>query len=179
MNTTVNMRHFILRRPVVAGIIIAAVLLIIDQVSKWWILLDIMSPPRTIEVLPFFNLVLVWNRGVSFGLFPAGDVTGLWMLVGLALIICIALVFWLRTAENRRTIFGIGLIIGGALGNVIDRLIHGAVVDFLDVHAAGYHWPAFNVADSGICIGAGLLILDSLTSRPHNEDSDSSAANQA
>jgi len=156
------------RRPLVAGLLVAVIVFLLDQASKWWVLLDIMNPPRTIEVLPFFNLVLVWNRGVSFGMFPAGSLVGQWMLIGLAAAICVALLFWLRGATNRLTVGAIGLIIGGAVGNVLDRLVHGAVVDFLDVHAAGYHWPAFNVADSAICVGAGLLILDSLTTKPHN-----------
>lgn len=175
MNNPESQIDAMIRRPVVAGLAVSLVILILDQASKWWILLDIMNPPLTIEVLPFFNLVLVWNRGVSFGLFPAGDTTGMWILVGVALAVCLALLMWLRSADNRRTVIALGLIIGGAIGNVVDRIVHGAVVDFIDVHAGGYHWPAFNVADSAICIGAGLLILDSLTSKPHNREDEGSS----
>lgn len=164
----------LMQRPLAVGLVIAAVLCLVDQASKWWVLLDIMNPPQTIEVTSFFNLVLVWNRGVSFGLFPAGDATGKWILIAVALGICVGLALWLRKPDTSKTVVAIGLIIGGAIGNVIDRIIHGAVVDFLDVHAAGYHWPAFNIADSAICIGAGLLILDSLTSKPQNKGGEGS-----
>lgn len=151
---------------------VAAGLTALDQASKWWVLLDIMNPPRAIEILPFFNLVLVWNRGISFGLFQAGSDAGKWLLIGVAAIVCAVLLAMLRKAENRRTVAAVGLIIGGAAGNVIDRFVHGAVVDFIDVHAAGYHWPAFNIADSAIVVGAGLLILDSLTASKHNDDNE-------
>lgn len=120
-----------------------------------------MQPPRVIPVLPFFNLVLVWNQGVSFGLFGDGS-AGPWLLVLLAAGIVAALVFWLRKADSLLSVAALGLVIGGAVGNVIDRLIHGAVVDFLDFHLAGWHWPAFNVADSAICIGVVMLLAESL-----------------
>ena len=155
------------------GLLIALGVSLLDQITKWWVLLDLMNPPRVIELLPFFNLVLVWNRGVSFGLFPAGSATGQWFLIGVAALIVAVLVVWLRRAEDRKTLCAIGLIVGGAVGNVIDRILHGAVVDFIDWHVGGYHWPAFNIADSAITVGAVLLILDSLTSKPHNKDSES------
>ncbi|MEQ8666970.1 MAG: signal peptidase II [Rhodospirillales bacterium] len=162
----------ILERPLRSGLILAALLAAADQASKWWVLLDVMNPPRVIEVLPFFNLVLVWNQGISFGLFQAGSGAGKWLLIAVAAVVCAVLVAMLRKAGNRLTVIAVGLIIGGAVGNVIDRVVHGAVVDFFDVHAAGYHWPAFNIADSAIVIGAGLLILDSLTASTHNSDNE-------
>jgi len=125
-----------------------------------------MQPPRVIPVLPFFNLVLVWNQGVSFGMFGDGSV-GAWALVLLAAGIVVALVYWLRKADSTLSVVSLGLIIGGAVGNVIDRLVHGAVVDFLDVHAAGWHWPAFNVADSAITVGVVLLLAESLFPSRH------------
>jgi signal peptidase II len=85
-----------------------------------------------------------------------------WVLSGLALGVVIGLLFWLRQSEHPLVATGLGLVIGGAIGNVIDRFRYGAVVDFLDFHLAGYHWPAFNVADAGICIGAGLILVDGL-----------------
>ncbi len=125
-----------------------------------------MQPPRVIPVLPFFNLVLVWNRGVSFGMFGDGS-AGPWLLVLLAVGIVAALLWWLRKAEGLLSVASLGLIIGGAVGNVIDRLVHGAVVDFLDFHAAGWHWPAFNVADSAITVGVVLLLAESLFPSRH------------
>jgi signal peptidase II len=146
------------------GLLIALLVVVLDQISKWWILLAVMNPPQFIEILPVFNLVLTWNRGVSFGLFHTDSAASPWILSALALVIAGMLVYWLRRAEGKLMPFALGLIIGGAVGNVIDRMVHGAVVDFLDVHWGTYHWPAFNVADSGITVGAILLIVDSLFS---------------
>lgn len=150
------------RRLFITGVIIAVSILVFDQATKWWILYEVMQPPRSIEVTSFFNIVLAWNRGVSFGMFSSANEYGPYLLTGLALLIVVALGVWLYKAETRVTALALGLIIGGALGNVIDRVQFGAVVDFLDFHMMGYHWPAFNVADSGICIGAAMLILESL-----------------
>jgi signal peptidase II len=146
------------------GGLIAVISLIADQATKWWILESIMQPPRVIPMTPFFNLVLTWNNGVSFGLFNNDNELNALILSLLAIAIVIFLILWLRKAENKRMAIGLGLIIGGALGNVIDRGIHGAVVDFLDFYINSYHWPAFNVADSCISIGAVILIFDSLFS---------------
>ncbi len=143
------------------GLAVATLVVVLDQVSKWVILVWVMDPPRSIPVLPVFNLVLVWNRGVSFGVFGGGLVPP-WVLVVLAAAIVVLLLIWLHRAETRLTALAIGMVIGGAVGNVIDRLTHGAVVDFLDFHLAGYHWPAFNLADSAITIGVGLLLAESL-----------------
>jgi len=141
---------------------IAGFVFVADQITKW-LILDLFSQgPRVIEVFPFFNLVLAWNRGISFGLFGGLGDWGPWILVFLALVISVVLAVWLMKAENRLTAASLGLIIGGAIGNIIDRARLGAVVDFLDVHLFGYHWPAFNIADTGICVGAALLILESL-----------------
>jgi len=144
------------------GITLALAVLVLDQASKWWILHQVMQPPRAIEVTSFFNLVLAWNRGVSFGMFSSANAYGPLLLTGLALAIVLALGVWLYKVETRFSALALGLIIGGAIGNVIDRVQFGAVVDFLDFHLMGYHWPAFNVADSAICVGAAMLILESL-----------------
>jgi signal peptidase II len=154
---------------VARGIALAAIVLALDQLSKW-ALLDWMLPrapgERLVPVTSFFNVVLVWNRGVSFGMFNNGD-GGLNAIAFsvLAAAIVIGLLFWLRRATQPLVVGGIGLVIGGAIGNVIDRLRFGAVVDFLDFHAAGWHWPAFNVADAAICVGVGLILIDSLLGR--------------
>ena len=144
------------------GVALAFLIAVLDQISKWWVLADVMSPPTVIPVTPFFNLVLVWNRGVSFGILNQSSTWIPCLLSALAAAICVALFVWLRRAENRRLAASLGLIIGGALGNLIDRLRFGAVVDYLDVHVAGYHWPAFNVADAAITVGVGILLIDSL-----------------
>lgn len=148
-----------------AGLCVALAVLAADQASKWLMLGAVMVPPRVVEVTPFFNLVLVWNKGVSFGLFPQGTAGGRWALIGLSLLFVAVLAAWLRRPGGARVAWGLGGVIGGALGNVADRLIHGAVVDFLDFHIAGWHWPAFNLADSAIVVGAGLLLLDALFGR--------------
>lgn len=125
-----------------------------------------MQPPREIAVTPFFNLVLAWNRGVSFSLFRSDASLAPYLLSAVAVAVVIALLVWLGRQHRFWPALGIGLVIGGALGNVIDRLRHGAVVDFLDFHAAGWHWPAFNLADSAITIGVAVLVVDGLFGRP-------------
>lgn len=141
------------------GLSIALLVIVLDQATKQ-VVLGGFETGEVREVLPFFNLVLVWNRGVSFGLLGSAGVP--WLLSGIALAVVIGLVIWLRRTETRMVATGLALVIGGALGNVIDRVRFGAVVDFLDLHAFGWHWPAFNVADSAICIGAAVLVLDGL-----------------
>ena len=144
------------------GFGLAIVTLALDQLSKWWIVHLIMKPPAVIEVAPFFNLVLGYNRGVSFGMLGSDSELGPWLLSALAILIISALIVWLLRIEKLRLAGALGLIIGGAIGNVIDRIIIGAVVDFLDFHVGGFHWPAFNIADMGITCGAALLIWDSI-----------------
>ena len=152
-------------RPVPLGLFVAVLAIGLDQVTKWWILASVMDPPSVINVTPFFNVVLVWNRGISFGMFSNESMAGVWILSLLALIIVGFLFNWLRKAESKRVAVSLGLIIGGALGNVIDRAVHSAVLDFLDFYIGSVRWPAFNAADSFITVGAILLILDSLFSR--------------
>ncbi|MEX2614989.1 MAG: signal peptidase II [Alphaproteobacteria bacterium] len=144
------------------GLGLAALVAILDQSSKWLILTQVMSPPRVVEITGFFNLVLVGNRGISFGLLSNDSPWAQPVLAVLAFGISIVLLIWLRRAETRFLGAAIGLVLGGAIGNAVDRLVHGAVVDFLDFHAMGYHWPAFNVADSAICVGVFLILLDGL-----------------
>lgn len=141
------------------GLVVAATVVVLDQLTKWAILTWL---ERAIALTPFFNLVVVWNRGVSFGMLHSDGALAPWLLSGLALAVVVALLIWLRQVEHPLPAVGLGLIIGGAVGNVIDRVRFGAVIDFLDVHAMGWHWPAFNVADSAICIGAALLLVDGL-----------------
>lgn len=148
------------------SLLFAAVIVGIDQASKWWILEKVMMPPRVIEVTSFFNLVMTWNRGVSFGLFNNDSPYNPLILSAVALVICGLLIIWLARAYRPVLAYGLGAIIGGAIGNLIDRVRFGAVADFLDFHLWGYHWPAFNVADAAITIGVTVLIADSLFGMP-------------
>ncbi len=153
--------------PVMArkGLALALAVVVLDQASKWWILGRVMRPPRVIEVTPFFNLVMGWNRGVSFGLFNSDSPVNEWLLPLVVVGITASLLVWLWRAESRWLVAGLGLVIGGAVGNLFDRLRFGAVADFLDFHALGWHWPAFNVADSAITVGAAIILLESLFTR--------------
>lgn len=144
----------------------AIVVIILDQMTKWWILTSVMTPPQRIPVTGIFDLVLVYNRGVSFGLLGGAPSWATAALIAFALLLSMALCIWMWRADSLLLGTALGFVVGGALGNVIDRFLHGAVVDFLDFHAAGYHWPAFNVADSAITIGVVILIIDSLKSKP-------------
>lgn len=138
------------------------ILIFLDQVTKWWIISYIMQPIKILPITPFFNIVLTWNSGISFGIFSNQGSFSVIILSTLATLIVFFLAVWLMKAENKKLIIGLICIIGGAIGNIIDRVYHGAVIDFLDFHIKSYHWPAFNVADSCIFIGATLIILDSL-----------------
>ena len=154
------------------GLTVAAAILVSDQISKWVILEHVMQPPRIIEVTGFFNLVMVWNPGVSFGMFGDSGEVGRWLLTALALGISAFLLNWLRQLDRWLPALAIGMVIGGAIGNVIDRVRFGAVADFLDFHVLGYHWPAFNIADSGITVGVVILVLDQLFGPQPADDGD-------
>lgn len=147
------------------GLIVALLILAADQASKAWFLELMQQNPAGIRVTPFFNLVMVWNTGVSFGLFSEDSASRSWTLIGVSLAVLVWLGIWLWRCSDRFVALALGLIIGGAIGNIVDRYRFGAVFDFLDFHALGWHWPAFNVADSAIVIGVGLLLLDGLRNR--------------
>ncbi|MFB3149519.1 MAG: signal peptidase II [Alphaproteobacteria bacterium] len=144
------------------GLIVASAVIILDQATKWWVVTILMNPPRVVDVWPFFSVVMVWNRGVTFGFLSDAPFWGRWALVGLSLAIVAILLLWLRRAETKWRAAAIGLIIGGALGNVIDRVNYGAVADFLDFYIGTYHWPAFNFADSAITLGVAIMFFDAL-----------------
>lgn len=150
------------------GLYLMAFVAVVDQISKIAILVMFNhNGCPTYPVLPWlitnnFNLVLHCNRGVTFGLFNNGHDLSPYIFVGVALVIMGLLFAWLVRATSYLTVTGLGLVLGGAVGNVIDRLQHGGVVDFLDFHAFGYHWPAFNVADAAIVCGVGLLLFENL-----------------
>jgi signal peptidase II len=167
------------KRHVRLGLGLALAVFIVDQLSKAVLLygagLSRFDAGEAIEVTPFFNVVMVWNEGVSFGLLPAGDIWGRVLLVAFAVTVAGVLFVWLNGAKRRILAAAIGSVIGGALGNVVDRLAYGAVADFFDAHAFGYHWYTFNVADMFIVLGVGLLIFDSLMAEPAGKSADGSA----
>jgi len=149
------------------GLLFAAVLFALDQISKWWILEVVELPARrnipVAELGPFgLDLTMVWNRGVTFGMFSGEGAYNHLILAGLAVAVSLFLLRWLRKAETPLVAYALGAVIGGAIGNVIDRLRFGAVVDFVDVHAWGWHWYVFNIADAAIVLGVGALLADAL-----------------
>jgi signal peptidase II len=148
-------------RQFLGGFLLALTVLVLDQATKWLALASL-DPYEPMVVTPFFNLVLVWNRGVSFGMLSGDPAWGPWYLTGMSAAIGAFLIVWLYRESRVVTRVALWLVLAGAVGNIIDRLRFGAVIDFLDFHAFGYHWPAFNVADSAIVVGAGLILLDSL-----------------
>lgn len=176
------------------GIFIALTIVFLDQYSKWLVMetvlrtqgdaagfvdwfmtrqtvqyfIDQQEIYDTVVVTPFLNLVMVWNRGISFGMFDSvGNSEAMMknmslLFIGVSMIVSILMIVWLGVARRRLLAWSLTFIIGGAVANVIDRVRFGAVADFVDLHVAGFHWPAFNLADSCIVIGAALLILDTL-----------------
>ena len=172
-------------KPII-GFSLALDILVLDQLSKWLILEYVMRkeiqpnaqpvglidwlmdapsrfPHASIELLPFFNLTMVWNEGISFGLFHG---MGIWILVGLSLIITVVFSLWMLKSESWFQTVALALVIGGAIGNVMDRLRFGAVADFFDFYIGNWHYPAFNVADCGIVVGIALLVIDGIFFEP-------------
>lgn len=161
------------------GLSLAAATIVLDQATKWWVVNVLMQPPRSIEVTSFFDMVMVWNRGVSFGLFNDSGAITRWALPALAILISGTLLVWLWRVSDRLIAIALGLIIGGAIGNLIDRLgYNGAVADFLSFHAGGYAWPAFNIADSAISVGAIVMVADSLFGNAERHKNQSSMDSQ-
>lgn len=153
------------------GLAVAVVLLLADQASKWWVLEVIELPlVRHVPLLAAgpigLDLTMVWNRGVTFGLFSGDGALNHIILAVIATAIAGFLLRWMARAENRTVAAALGAVVGGAIGNVIDRLRFGAVVDFVDFHAWGWHWYVFNIADAGIVCGVGVLLADALFRRP-------------
>jgi signal peptidase II len=142
-------------------LLLAGGVIVADFLTKAWVLAAF-QPHESVTVLPFFNLVLVFNAGAAFSFLAQAGGWQKWFFVVLALAISAWIVVMLRRhADDRLQSFALALVLGGALGNVVDRLRFGAVVDFLDFHVAGWHWPAFNVADSAITVGVALLVWHS------------------
>lgn len=143
----------------------------LDQWSKWWMVHELHLAEGPMELLPLFNLVLVWNKGVSFGMFAGADQP--LVLVGVSALIMATLFSWMLKTPSQSVVLALGAIMGGAAGNILDRLRFGAVIDFLDFHLGKWHWPAFNIADSAIFIGVVVLCAFSMfmerkTSKGHH-----------
>lgn len=146
------------------GGLIALAVFLVDRLSKWY-LLDVyaIGLRGRVEVTPFFDLVMVWNRGVSYGLFQQDTALGLVLLAGINFVAAILLWLWLARVRHRLTAISIALVIGGAIGNGVDRVIYGAVADFFHLHAFGWSWYVFNIADMAIVAGVLGLLYDSFT----------------
>jgi signal peptidase II len=149
------------------GLVVAVAAAALDQASKAAVLAhfgETGCAPHRAPVNAFLDLVLTCNRGVSFGLFENSGLNALVFSIVAALVVLL-LIFWLSRIRSTFLAVAIGLIIGGALGNVIDRLRFGGVIDFLYFHAGAWYWPAFNLADSAICLGVAAMLLDGLLLR--------------
>ena len=152
------------------GIGVAVLTMVIDQVHKWWMLAVYRIEEKgRVALAPFFDLVYVKNLGVSYGLFLQDSQEGQWFLAGFAVLTVLAMAIWLAYGVTERLVaVSFGLIMGGAAGNAIDRVVLGGVADFFSLHAFGYYWYVFNIADAAIVVGVCGLLYDSLhPSRNH------------
>ena len=144
------------------GLIAAVVIFVADQLSKFLVRDVLLDGQSIVVVYDFFNVVTAWNTGVSFSMFDNHGILGIVLLSALSIMIVAYLLYWMSREKNVFLQVALGFVVGGALGNVIDRMCFGAVFDFLDFHIGSGHWPAFNIADSFICIGAVMIIAESL-----------------
>lgn len=148
--------------PSRTGVAAALVTLVLDQITKLYTLFVYDLPVREpVRLTPFLDLIVVWNRGISYGLFQQHTEAGRWILVAVSLAAALALSVWIRRAEGRLLAACLGLIVGGAIGNAIDRVAYGAVFDFIHFHIGSFSWYVFNVADAAIVAGVVGLIYDS------------------
>jgi signal peptidase II len=149
---------------------ISAVIIALDQVTKW-LMVSWLSLYEIVAVMPYFNLTMAHNHGAAFSFLADAGGWQRWFFIGLAVVISMVLVVWLAKLKPHAKLeaVSLSLILGGAIGNVIDRIHYGYVIDFLDIYIGASHWPAFNVADSAICVGAVLLILDSFKPEPESQ----------
>jgi signal peptidase II len=145
------------------GLAIAATTLVADQATKFWVLYGLkLAPGVGLAVAPFLDLVLTYNRGISYGLIPQDSEFGRGLLVLIGFAAALLFGFWLARTGSRLVAAALGLLIGGAVGNAIDRALYGAVVDFISLHAMGWRWYVFNLADSAIVAGVVGLLYDAL-----------------
>lgn len=172
------------KNPLCLISLIALLVILADQLSKWAIIKHVFQSPQTggfmtwlaqvapresfppLPLIPSFNLVMVWNRGVSFGMFQNHDTMMPYILSVLGLAVCAGFLIWARHTSSRLMQTATGLIVGGALGNIWDRLRFGAVADFFDFYIGSYHWPAFNIADCAISVGVVALLIHLMLEKP-------------
>lgn len=167
--------------PQIIGIALIFDMILLDQLSKWWVITHLYigeghdanlltwlfstAPRFNMPIDPvtsYFNMVMVWNKGISFGLFNQANSVSVMILSTISFLIAGGFFMWLISVKRIFPALGIGMIVGGAISNVWDRLRFGAVADFFDFHVMGYHWPAFNVADAAIVLGVVILMIDTL-----------------
>ena len=145
------------------GLLVALATLVLDQASKLGLLFAYELPVREpVAVAPFLDLMVVWNRGISYGLFQQHTELGRWLLLGISVAAAVGLSLWMARTPSRFLAAALGLIVGGAIGNAIDRLAYGAVFDFVHFHIGQFSWYVFNIADAAIVAGVVGLIYDSL-----------------
>ena len=145
-------KYFVRYKSIQRFLLLISLVLILDQYSKYLVYQYFIENDEIISVLPFLNLIIIWNYGISFGMLN-NVAQGQVIFSTLALFIIIILIFWYKKTKNAQLVSPIALIIGGAIGNIIDRINYGAVLDFIDIYAFGWHYPAFNIADSFIVLG--------------------------
>ena len=144
--------------------LVSFVIFLLDFSTNYWAL-KALIPPDPVAIFPGFNLYLTFNRGVSFSLFSTLSVMGTWALITLTGAISLLVIYFIQKEKEKLSRIGLAMVLGGAVGNLIDRLRFGFVVDFLDFYWKNYHCPAFNIADSSICIGAALILFQYIRSK--------------
>ncbi|MEO1200007.1 MAG: signal peptidase II [Pseudomonadota bacterium] len=160
------------RSALILGALVVLIALVIDQASKYWFLhiYDI-AEKSPVAVTPFFNFVMVWNYGISYGLFQQDTDFGRYALVAVKIVVSIGLTVWMVRTHDRLIAVSLGLIIGGAIGNAIDRVVYGAVADFFHFYVGSFSWYVFNLADVAVVAGVTLLLYDSFL-RHRGQDRD-------
>lgn len=154
--------------------LLAGLIILLDQLTKYWVS-DVFSYGETLGVLPFLNLTLVHNAGAAFSFLSEAGGWQRWFFALVSVVVTVVIVVWLSSLSTRQSLLALALslVLGGAIGNLWDRIFLGYVVDFVDIYYRHYHWPAFNVADAAITLGALLLIVESLlASKKKNLDCD-------
>lgn len=147
------------------GLLVAVLVLVADQATKTTVLHWSFGWSAQLHpVAPFMDFVALWNYGISYGLFPQGE-QGRWVLVAVKVVAALLFAVWLARTSRRLDAIALGLLIGGAIGNAVDRVVYGAVFDFVSLHAFGHRWYVFNVADVAVVVGVGLLLYDTIFSR--------------
>ena len=154
--------------PMLKWLWLALIVIVLDQLTKW-LASDLLVLHQPLAVMPMFNLTLMHNTGAAFSFLHDAGGWQRWLFTLIAIVVSIVIVAWLKQLKTKDIwqAAGLSMILGGAIGNVIDRLVHGYVVDFLEVYYDIYYWPAFNIADSAITVGVGILIIDGIREHLH------------